>query len=200
MFLAELTRKLAHKRKQEEEEDPQNNIVRTYFAINYSYTSHKIRKVNRKLYLNYLQYFFPDTIIDSITNALPVIVSRKSPEKKESPMKIETLQTFAPELLSKDTVDIPVSQPNDDYVMLDQTSVLKQRFKIPRMPVTSSDVLKPAVKKDAVMEDVAVNTGGDHDVASEIAKHVSTLRKISLIAEEFNQKTGKYDFISNCNL
>lgn len=107
-------------------------------------------------------------------------------------MKIATLQTFAPELLSKDTVDIPVSQPDEDVVMLNETVVVKQGFNIPRMPLASSDVLKPTekIKVFAVMEDVAVNTGGDHDVASEIAKHVSTLKKISLIAEEFNQKTG----------
>ncbi|XP_026486000.2 uncharacterized protein LOC113393370 [Vanessa tameamea] len=166
MFLAELRRKLAHKGKEEEEEQSPRNIIQT--------------------------------IIESITNALPVKFSKKPPSKKDSPMKIETLQTYAPELLPNDTIEVPhpVISNSNIPVFNEDTQPLPQRrqgFKIPKMPLTSSDVFKTAVdkKQNVVTEDVAVNTGGEHDVASEIAKHVGTLRKISLIAEEFNQKTAK---------
>ncbi|PZC73015.1 uncharacterized protein LOC110380974 isoform X1 [Helicoverpa armigera] len=173
MFLAELTRKLASKKKQEEEEEHSpRNIVQT--------------------------------IIDSITNALPVKISRKSPQKIPSPMKMETLQTFAPELIPNDILNIPPPNPpsppvppiNDD-VSMEEVEIAVQKpgtFKMPKMPLVSSEVLKMAVierKKKIPMQDQAVNTGTEHDVATEIAKHVSTLRKISLIAEEFNQKTAK---------
>ncbi|XP_050342710.1 uncharacterized protein LOC126768565 isoform X2 [Nymphalis io] len=165
MFLAELRRKIAHKGKEEEEESPRNII---------------------------------QTIIESITNALPVKFSKKPPSKKDSPMKIETLQTYAPELLPNDTIEVPhaiVSSSNIPLLNEDTPPQPQRRkgFKIPKMPLVSSDVFKTAVdkKQNIVTEDAAVNTGGEHDVASEIAKHVGTLRKISLIAEEFNQKTAK---------
>lgn len=124
-------------------------------------------------------------------------------------MKIETLQTFAPELLPNDIVEIPQEiQPIKSIIKIEndpiqaiseQTPEEPQRpggFKMPRMPLVSSEAMKLAVerqKRGLVMEDAAVNTGGDHDVANEISKYVGTLKKISLIAEEFNQKTGKGD-------
>ncbi|KAJ8732232.1 hypothetical protein PYW08_014962 [Mythimna loreyi] len=170
MFLAELTRKLASKRKQVEEE-PRNII---------------------------------QTIIDSITNALPIRLSKKlSPQKCPSPMKIETLRTFAPELTpASDTlVFSPVNYNGDAEVSctdvcVQEVEVTADRptsFKMPKMPLVSSEVLKIAVskKKKTAMQDQSVNTGNELDVAAEISKHVSTLRRISLIAEEFNQKTAK---------
>ncbi|XP_022815859.1 uncharacterized protein LOC111349118 isoform X1 [Spodoptera litura] len=166
MFLAELTRKLASKKKQEEESP--KNIVQT--------------------------------IIDSITNALPVKLSKKSPPKCPSPMKIETLQTFAPELIPNDTLNFPApttTASNIEDASMDDIEVLSPpktgSFKMPKMPLVNSDLLKQSAekKRTAQTQDQAVNTGTDHDVASEIAKHVGTLRKISLIAEEFNQKTAK---------
>ncbi|XP_063821296.1 uncharacterized protein LOC135071434 [Ostrinia nubilalis] len=162
MFLAELTRKLASKKKQEAESP--KNIVQT--------------------------------IIDSITNALPIKFSKKSPQKKESPMKIETLQTFAPELLPNDVLDIPAPIVNATTAAASEPVPVseehhKPAFKMPKMPVVSSDVLKVAARRRVPTEDAAVNTGGDHDVANEITKYVGTLKKISLIAEEFNQKTAK---------
>ncbi|CAH2107618.1 unnamed protein product [Euphydryas editha] len=162
MFLAELTRKLAHKKKQDEE--CPKNIVQT--------------------------------IIESLTNALPVKFSKRPPSKKESPMKIETLQTYAPELLPNDTIEVTQIVTSDSNVipeLVEETPRLRPGFKIPKMPLVSSDVFKTGADKkfNVITEDVAVNTGGEHDVASEIAKHVGTLRKISLIAEEFNQKTAK---------
>lgn len=65
-----------------------------------------------------------------------------------------------------------------------------------QMPVVNSDVMKVAAEKEnrrrrELMLDATTTTATDHDVASELAKHVGTLRKISLIAEEFNQKTGE---------
>ncbi|KAL4706397.1 hypothetical protein ACJJTC_004167 [Scirpophaga incertulas] len=61
------------------------------------------------------------------------------------------------------------------------------------MPVISSTVLKLAAERRRKVPtvDVAVNTSRERDLANEIARHVSTLKKISLIAEEFNQKTAK---------
>lgn len=168
MFLAEITKKLAAKRRQEEESP--KNIVQT--------------------------------IIESLTNALPVIFSKKTPEKKESPMKIETLQTFAPELLPNDTLSIPHPQPIEPY-QVEEDHLLQQQdvattsdrtgFKMPKMPLVSSEVIKVAIEKRrrSLMQDASMNTGEEHDMASELVKHVSTLRKISLIAEEFNQKTAK---------
>ncbi|KAL0840622.1 hypothetical protein ABMA28_015821 [Loxostege sticticalis] len=164
MFLADLTRKLASKKKQEAESP--KNIVQT--------------------------------IIDSITNALPIKFSKKTVQKKDSPMKIETLQTFAPELLPNDVLDIPPPVPIsiiDTTADVEPAATVEEYprpgFKIPKMPVVSSDMLKTASRKKVPTEDVAVNTGGDHDVAVEISKYVGTLKKISLIAEEFNQKTAK---------
>ncbi|KAJ8732549.1 hypothetical protein PYW07_015148 [Mythimna separata] len=171
MFLAELTRKLASKKKIVEEE-PRNII---------------------------------QTIIDSITNALPIKLSKKiSPQKCPSPMKIETLRSFAPELTpASDTlVYSPVNYNGEVEVInsdvcMQEVELATDRplpFKMPKMPIVSSEVLKIAVsrnKKKIVMQDQCVNTGTELDVAAEISKHVSTLRKISLIAEEFNQKTAK---------
>ncbi|XP_028026310.1 uncharacterized protein LOC114240074 [Bombyx mandarina] len=176
LFLAELTRKLASKKK-EEEEKPKNII---------------------------------QTIIESITNALPIKLSRRTtPPKKESPMKIETLQKFAPELVPKNTVEI-VSIPNqvleiieaekavDNVISMTEVSVTEtiaknSSFKIPKMPLVNSEVLKNAIekRKKSLMKDASMNTNTDHDIAAELTKHVGTLRKISLIAEEFNKKTAK---------
>ncbi|XP_045764314.1 uncharacterized protein LOC123866674 [Maniola jurtina] len=166
-FLTELSRKLALKKRQEEESP--KNIV--------------------------------ETIIESITNALPVKFSKKSPSKRDSPMKIETLKTYAPELLPNDTLSVPPTIQNNEKILplseevptISTERLTKTRgFRMPKMPLVSSEVFKQSeMKVKVVKEDVAVNTGGEHDVASEIAKHVGTLRKISLIAEEFNQKTAK---------
>ncbi|KAM3962880.1 uncharacterized protein ACR2FA_002976 [Aphomia sociella] len=159
MFLAELTRKLAHKKKQDEES---KNILQS--------------------------------VIESITNALPVKISRKSPEKKESPIKIETLHTFAPELLPNNTIHIPHPEVN---IFIEEANeeveIHRPGYKMPKMPLVSSDIIKQAVgnRKQINREDAAVNTGTEHNVAAELTKHVGTLRKISLIAEEFNQKTAK---------
>lgn len=116
-------------------------------------------------------------------------------------MKIETLQSYAPELLPNDTITVTqavVSDANIVPALVEETSRPRPGFKIPKMPLVSSDVFKTADKKgNVITEDIAVNTGGEHDVASEIAKHVGTLRKISLIAEEFNQKTGKQNFTTS---
>ncbi|CAD0198426.1 unnamed protein product [Chrysodeixis includens] len=162
MFLAELTRKLALKKKQEEEQP--RNVVQT--------------------------------IIDSITNALPVKLSKRSPPKIPSPMKIETLQTMAPELTPNDRLSmLPTSSSLIEDIPMEEIEIMPKpgSFKMPKMPLVNSEVLKMAIekKKKVPMQDEAVNTGTEHDVASEIAKHVGTLRKISLIAEEFNQKTAK---------
>ncbi|XP_072940866.1 uncharacterized protein [Epargyreus clarus] len=162
MYLAELTRRLAKKKKLEAE-SPRNVV---------------------------------HLIIDSITNALPLKFSRRSPTKKDSPVKIETLQTYAPELLPNDMIEIPppVIIASDLHLAATNEKVAPQKsgFKMPKMPLVNSDVFKaPERRNKIVMEDASVNTSGDHDVASEIAKHVGTLRKISLIAEEFNQKTAK---------
>lgn len=144
-------------------------------------------------------YYFSETIIDSVTNALPVKFSMKSPSKKESPTKIETLQTYAPELLPSDTIAItnPITCSDFDgkapTISADSPTKVKG-FKMPKMPLINSDVFKQPERVRVVTEDIAINTGGEHDVASEIAKHVGTLRKISLIAEEFNQKTGELNF------
>ncbi|CAH0727939.1 unnamed protein product, partial [Brenthis ino] len=161
MFLAELSRKLAHKKRQEEQSP--KNIVQT--------------------------------IINTINNALPVKFLKKIPSRKDSPMKIETLQIYAPELLPNDTIEVPrpiiINNPSLSTLNI-QAPPHRSGFKIPRMPLVSSEVFKkPDKKVKSVTEDVAVNTACDHDVASEISKHVVTLKKISLIAQEFNQKTAK---------
>lgn len=77
---------------------------------------------------------------------------------------------------------------------LEENKLRKTSYKVPKMPVIDSEVLKVAAKrsKKTVKEDAAVNTGNSNDVAMELAKHVDTLKKISLIAEEFNKKTGGY--------
>lgn len=85
---------------------------------------------------------------------------------------------------------------NSDDFCMQEVEIASERpglLKIPKMPLVSSEVLKIAVakKKKIAMQDQGVNTGTELDVAAEISKHVSTLRKISLIAEEFNQKTGR---------
>lgn len=150
----------------------------------------------------------PETIIESITNALPIKFLRKSPPKKDSPMKIETLQTFAPELLRNDTINIKPPQINiiEDEPMEESESIStnKSLFKIPKMPLLNIEVIKLAVekRKRKIMQDASVNTATDHDFASELAKYVGTLKKISLIAEEFNQKTGTayYTTPLSCNI
>ncbi|KAI8432375.1 hypothetical protein MSG28_004782 [Choristoneura fumiferana] len=114
----------------------------------------------------------------------------------QSPMKIETLQEFAPELLPVDTVFVPPPtieiDNTKDVPMTELHASNKKPFRMPKMPVVTSEVLKQAVQRRMVTtEDAAVNTGGEVDVASEIARHVGTLKKISLIAEEFNRKTAK---------
>lgn len=152
----------------------------------------KLKKLKKYILVDNKTYF-TETIVESITNALPVVFTKKTPPRKESPTKIETLQSYAPELIPNDTIDIPrpvLSSSN--LPLLNETQILASGFKIPKMPFVSSEVFKPQASKKAkpVTEDMAVNTGGETDVASEIAKHVGTLRKISLIAEEFNQKTG----------
>lgn len=136
-----------------------------------------------------------ETIIQSLTN-VSITFSKKSPEQQESPMQIETLHSLAPELISSDTVEIKLKSDNPSLSTLEEKSKLKKLSKIPMMPLPM-DAFKPLpspihVKILVETEDAAVNTGGDFDVAEEIFKHVGTLKKISLIAEEFNQKTGIY--------
>ncbi|KOB73851.1 Uncharacterized protein OBRU01_09969 [Operophtera brumata] len=165
MFLVEMSRKLAAKRKQEEESS--ENIVQT--------------------------------IINSLTNALPVIFSKKPSEINESHIKMETLQKLAPELMPNDKLAIPNShaiEPDNAEELIMQevaTTSDKMSFKMPKMPVVNSEVLKVAVekRKKHFMHDVSINTNEERDMASELAKHVNTLKKISLIAEEFNKKTAK---------
>ncbi|CAG5058660.1 unnamed protein product [Parnassius apollo] len=168
MFLAELTRKLASKKKQQEESS--KSIVQT--------------------------------IIDSITNALPIKFLKRKAEIKELPVESESPQNNALPLLLSDTVEetkleIKSNYDNDgDYQMLNlEDTIRKTSFKVPKMPVINSEDFKIAAKrsKRAVKEDAAVNTGNGNDVAIELAKHVNTLKKISLIAEEFNKKTGADD-------
>lgn len=168
MFLAELTRKLASKKKEIEEEKTQStNIIQT--------------------------------IIDSITCALPIKVSKKnSPQKLPSPMKMETLQSFAPELTCMDTLSfVPIiNDLENDDVSMQETEILPEKpvgFKMPKMPVVSSEILKVALARNRkmLMRDQGVNTGKELFVAAEISRHVGTLRKISMIAEEFNKKTAK---------
>lgn len=143
-----------------------------------------------------------ESIIESITNALPIKFSRKSPPKTASPMKIETLQTFAPELLPNDILNITIINPNLEVGNDEENTLANENesqlevtkcnsYRMPKMPVVNSEVLKVALEKKKIdMIDKEVNTGPDQDVASEISKYVNTLKKISLIAEEFNQKTG----------
>ncbi|XP_014363007.2 uncharacterized protein LOC106714467 [Papilio machaon] len=164
MFLAELSRKLALKKKQEEESP--KNIVQT--------------------------------IIESITNALPIKFFKKRTEVKEPPLALENLQIYAPELLPNDKIDIV--KVGDENVTKDEVEIKqinleqntrKTPFKVPKMPVVNSEVLKIAAERSKKREDASVNTGVSNDVAVELAKHVNTLKKISLIAEEFNKKTAK---------
>lgn len=136
-----------------------------------------------------------DSIIESLTNVL-ITFSKKSPEHRESPMKMETLHSLAPELIPSDTVEIKLKAENASLTQEDEKGRIIMVPNIDKMPV-SLDAFKPLsspirTRSLVVTEDVAVNTGGDFDVAEEIFKHVGTLRKISLIAEEFNQKTGIY--------
>lgn len=114
---------------------------------------------------------------------------------------METLQILAPELIPNDTLTISHPQPielhrGEEDLLLQQQNVAATSdnvgFKMPKMPLVSSEVIKVAIEKrrKSLMQDASMNTGEEHDMASELVKHVSTLRKISLIAEEFNQKTG----------
>lgn len=117
-------------------------------------------------------------------------------------MKIETLQTFAPELLPNDILNITIINPNLEVGNDEENTLANENesqlevtkcnsYRMPKMPVVNSEVLKVALEKKKIdMIDKEVNTGPDQDVASEISKYVNTLKKISLIAEEFNQKTG----------
>lgn len=113
---------------------------------------------------------------------------------------METLQTLAPELLPNDTLAIPNLEPIEPYTQKEplfqqevDATFDRTGFKMPKMPLVSSEVIKVAIEKRrrSLMQDASMNTGEERDMASELVKHVSTLRKISLIAEEFNQKTGK---------
>lgn len=138
----------------------------------------------------------PEMIIASLTNTL-FTFSKKSPERKGSPMKMETLHSLAPELISNDTVEIKLKSDNAILSALEENR--KIMTKLQRMPVPM-DAFEPLPrpihpKIFVETEDAAVNTGGDFDVAEEIFKHVGTLKKISLIAEEFNQKTGIYLYL-----
>lgn len=97
-------------------------------------------------------------------------------------------------MLPNDTIQVTKaihSVPSDSMLNIERPNH-KSSFKIPKMPLVSSDVFK---KRKSITEDVAVNTTCDNDIASEITKHVATLKKISLIAEEFNQKTGTHNDI-----
>ncbi|XP_063531947.1 uncharacterized protein LOC134742682 [Cydia strobilella] len=157
MFLVELSRKLAQKKK--EEQEAPINIV--------------------------------GTILNSLTNALPVVVCNGSPVRNQSPVKIETLQSIAPELQLNDVLEIVSKEPEHTEVPRESREVKnpKRKFRMPKMPVITSDVFKQKIHVPT--EDVAVNTSSNHDMASSLAKYVGTLKKISLIAEEFNQKTAK---------
>lgn len=146
-----------------------------------------------------MPFAFAETIIDSITNALPIRFFKKRIEVQEPPLALENLQTYAPELLPNDKIEIlhvgnEIDKKDDVEVKqlnLEQ-SLRKPPFKVPKMPVVNSEVLKIAAERSRrpVREDASVNTGVSNDVAVELAKHVNTLKKISLIAEEFNKKTG----------
>ncbi|XP_063621037.1 uncharacterized protein LOC134793392 isoform X2 [Cydia splendana] len=153
-FLDELSRKLAQKKK-DEQETPINIV---------------------------------GSILNSLTNALPVEVFNGSPVRYQSPVKIETLQSIAPELQLKDVVEL-VSKETENTEAPRELKEFKKKFKMPKMPVVTSDVFKHKIYVPT--EDVAVNTSSSHDMASSLAKYVDTLKKISLIAEEFNQKTAK---------
>lgn len=138
---------------------------------------------------------FADEIIESLTNVL-ITFSKKSPEKRESPMQMETLHSLAPELIPSDTVEIKLKSDNTSLTAVGEKQRFRIMTKIPKMPIPMDafkQLSNPILTKTPVkMEDAAVNTGGDFDVAEEIFRHVGTLKKISLIAEEFNQKTGMY--------
>lgn len=114
---------------------------------------------------------------------------------------METLHSLAPELIPSDTVEIKLESDDTSLTAVQKKHRIKIMTKIPNMPIPM-DVFKqlsnPILTKIPVKtEDAAVNTGGDFDVAEEIFRHVGTLKKISLIAEEFNQKTGMYLFLKN---
>ncbi|XP_047986765.1 uncharacterized protein LOC125226725 isoform X2 [Leguminivora glycinivorella] len=155
MFLVELSRKLAQKKR--DEQDAPINIV--------------------------------GSILNSLTNALPVTVSKGSPVRNQSPVKIETLQSIAPELQPNNVLEVEIASKDPELTNIDVGREVKKKFKMPKMPVISSDVFKQKIH--VTTEDVAVNTSSTHDMASSLAKYVDTLKKISLIAEEFNQKTAK---------
>lgn len=144
-----------------------------------------------------LSFVFIETIIESITNALPIKFFKKRIENKEPPLALENLQTYAPELLPNDKIEIV--KVGDETTTKDEVEIKqvnleqtprKPLFKVPKMPVINSEVLKVAAERSKKREDASVNTGVSNDVAVELAKHVNTLKKISLIAEEFNKKTG----------
>ncbi|CAH2075076.1 unnamed protein product, partial [Iphiclides podalirius] len=167
MFLAEISKRLASKKKRQEESS--TNIVQT--------------------------------IIESITNSLPIKFLKKRFEVVEQPVTLENLKKYAPELTPNDKIDIPyveIKTPGDNVADVKRLTDLEETtrkpfYKVPKMPVVNSEVLKVAAdrSKRIVKEDAGVNTGQSNDLAVELAKHVNTLKKISLIAEEFNKKTAK---------
>ncbi|CAG9115670.1 unnamed protein product [Plutella xylostella] len=187
MFLSELTKKL-HMKKKNEEERPKNIV---------------------------------HTIIDSISHALPVKFSRTSPPKQDSPLQIDAIQDLAPELLPTDAMEVDLNTPPEVPPPEKNINVIQEHtykplakktpidtelkrvglkpgiVKASRIPLKTIDLnlknLKPLEQPKPVVrkEDASVNTAVDRDVASELARHVTTLRKISLIAEEFNQKTAR---------
>lgn len=125
-----------------------------------------------------------------------ITFSKKSPEHRESPTKMETLHKLAPELIPSDTVEIKLAPESISSTKDEEKGKLESTSNIPRMPIPMDafNNMSSSIHTRIVVEteDAAVNTGGDFDVAEEIFKHVGTLKKISLIAEEFNQKTGIY--------
>ncbi|GBP09317.1 hypothetical protein EVAR_5754_1 [Eumeta japonica] len=139
--------------------------------------------------------FIVRTIIDNVMSALPVKYYRTA--KKESLKQIE-MQKIAPELLPNDTVEVPKSLieiSNPELIPLKEPSPVPspRGFVIPRMPLISSEVFKTPVpkKKKKMTLDASMNTESEESTADELVKHVHTLRKISLIAEEFNKKTAR---------
>lgn len=108
-------------------------------------------------------------------------------------MKMEIFHSLAPELIPTNTVEIK-SKSKNAPLNEEQTRDINLMSKMSKMPIPMDAFSKPPapIHRSEPVEtlDAAVNTGGDFDVTEEIFKHVGTLRKISMIAEEFNQKTG----------
>lgn len=123
-------------------------------------------------------------IIESLTNALPIKFSSnktsKSPSLTVNNSKVTTNEQMATIPNKVEKMEIVAEPP-----------IEPSETKFPRMPLINSDVLKPAKRPNIPKAETATNTGNEHDIATEITKHVNTLRKISLIADEFNQKTAR---------